>query len=95
VPEPNRRGWAQVRDALWNWPVIGAVAAILLGLAGNAIYAGDVIVMPPPGAQFDQQDVVLLPTLDSGQSFDFLAVNQSNRCVWLIPPELGKCKNER
>jgi hypothetical protein len=43
--------------------------------------------MPPSGAPFDQKDVVLLPPLEPGKSFDFFAVNQSNRCAWLIPPD--------
>ena len=42
--------------------------------------------MPPSGAKRDQEDTVLLPTLDSGKSFEFFAVNQSNLCAWLIPP---------
>jgi hypothetical protein len=32
---------------------------------------------------------VLLPPLDSGKSFEFFAINQSDRCAWLIPPSLA------
>lgn len=42
--------------------------------------------MPPSDAKDDQEDVVLLPPLDPGKSFEFFAVNQSNLCAWLIPP---------
>jgi hypothetical protein len=42
---------------------------------------------PPSGTQDDQEDVVLLPTLDSSKSFVFYAVNQSGLCAWLIPPD--------
>src|SRR5216683_2742575 len=40
----------------------------------------------PSDAQPDQRDVVLIPTLDPGKSFEFYTVNQSDRCVWLLPP---------
>jgi hypothetical protein len=42
---------------------------------------------PPSGGQHDQEDIVLIPPLDPGKSFEFYAVNQSDRCVWLIPPD--------
>jgi hypothetical protein len=34
-----------------------------------------------------REDVVLIPQLDPGKSFDFYAINQSNLCAWLIPPD--------
>jgi len=43
--------------------------------------------MPASGGQHDQEDVVLMPPLDPGKSFQFYAVNQSNLCAWLIPPD--------
>jgi hypothetical protein len=42
--------------------------------------------LPPSGTQHDQDDVVLLPPIDPGKSFEFYAVNESNMCAWLIPP---------
>jgi hypothetical protein len=42
--------------------------------------------LPPSGTQTDQDDVVLLPPVDPGKSFEFFAVNQSDMCAWLIPP---------
>jgi hypothetical protein len=41
----------------------------------------------PPNNQTYQYDVVSIPALDPGKSFQFFAVNQTNRCVWLSPPE--------
>jgi hypothetical protein len=43
--------------------------------------------MPPKDASSDQEDVVLIPPLEQGKSFQFFAVNQTNMCAWLIPPE--------
>jgi len=41
----------------------------------------------PPTNPTYQHDVVSIPALDPGRSFQFFAVNQTNRCVWLSPPE--------
>jgi hypothetical protein len=48
--------------------------------------------MPPKDNSKDQEDVVLVPPLDPGKSFHFFSVNQSNLCVWLIPPAFAKIK---
>src|SRR5260370_34560600 len=48
--------------------------------------------MPPKDNSKDQEDVVLIPPLNPGKSFQFFAVNQSNLCVWLIPPAFAKMK---
>jgi hypothetical protein len=48
--------------------------------------------MPPKDNSKDQEDVVLVPPLDPGKSFQFFAVNQSNLCVWLIPPAFATVK---
>jgi hypothetical protein len=42
--------------------------------------------MPPSGPPQDQQDVVLIPPLDPGKTFEFYATNPSNSCAWLLPP---------
>jgi hypothetical protein len=39
-----------------------------------------------------QKDVVLLPTLDPGKSFNLVAVNQTNLCAWLLPPTVATVK---
>ena len=33
-----------------------------------------------------QEDVIFIPALDPGKSFEFVAVNQTNRCAWLLAP---------
>jgi hypothetical protein len=43
--------------------------------------------MPPKDTPKYQDDVVLLPQLDPGKSFEFYAVNESSKCAWLIPPD--------
>jgi hypothetical protein len=48
--------------------------------------------MAPPGVQFDQEDIVLIPPLEPGKSFDFFAVNQTNRCAWLVLPHSATVK---
>ena len=42
----------------------------------------------PPRTRTYQYNVVSIPTLDPGKSFEFFAVNQTNRCAWLLPPYL-------
>lgn len=49
------------------------------GVRGGNCYA-------PSGPKYDQQDTVLLPPLDPGKSFEFFAINPSDRCAWLMPP---------
>jgi hypothetical protein len=41
---------------------------------------------PPASATPQQHDVVSIPALDPGKSFEFVAVNQSDRCAWLLTP---------
>lgn len=43
--------------------------------------------MPPSNFTPTQKDVISIPTLDAGKSFDFVVVNQTNRCAWLILPD--------
>jgi hypothetical protein len=35
----------------------------------------------------NQEDVISIPTLDQGQTFSFVSVNQTDRCAWLLPPD--------
>jgi hypothetical protein len=48
----------------------------------NDAFAGG--CMPPPASVITQEDMVSIPALDQGKSFDFVAVNQTNRCTWLF-----------
>lgn len=48
--------------------------------------------MPPKNSQPDQNDVVLIPPLDPGKSFEFYAINQSDFCAWLLPPNSATLK---
>lgn len=48
--------------------------------------------MPPPTPTIYQEDVVSIPTLDQGRAFQFVAVSQTNRCVWLLPPAVVTVK---
>jgi hypothetical protein len=41
----------------------------------------------PSTTEPTQEDAVAIPSLDAGRSLDFYAVNQSNHCAWLIPPD--------
>jgi hypothetical protein len=42
--------------------------------------------MAPADKRQDQEDVVLIPPLEPGKSFEFYATNPSNSCAWLLPP---------
>jgi hypothetical protein len=42
--------------------------------------------MARPASSAPQEDVIFIPALDPGKSFDFVAVNQTNRCAWLLAP---------
>ncbi len=42
---------------------------------------------PPVSSTPQQHDVVSIPALDPGKSFEFIAVNQSARCAWLLAPK--------
>jgi hypothetical protein len=42
--------------------------------------------MSPPASSTPQEDVIFIPAIDPGKSFEFVAVNQTNRCAWLIAP---------
>jgi hypothetical protein len=42
--------------------------------------------MSPPASSAPQEDVIFVPAIDPGKSFEFVAVNQTNRCAWLIAP---------
>lgn len=55
------------------------------GVIYNTGYKDGTCVAPSDQKPY-QIDTVLLPALDSGKSFEFLAVNQSDQCAWLIPP---------
>lgn len=48
--------------------------------------------MPPKNSQPDQNDVVLIPPLDPGKSFEFYAINQSDFCAWLLSPQSATVK---
>jgi hypothetical protein len=43
----------------------------------------------PSANSTNGEDVVLIPELDPGKSFEFYAINQSDLCAWLIPPDLA------
>jgi hypothetical protein len=48
--------------------------------------------MPSSSPSAYQEDVVSIPPLDPGKGFQFFAVNQTNRCAWLLPPTTIKVK---
>jgi hypothetical protein len=48
--------------------------------------------MAPADKRQDQEDVVLIPPLDPGKSFEFYATNPSNSCAWLLPPGTAMMK---
>jgi hypothetical protein len=47
-------------------------------------FGGGCIV--PRSREPQQRDVVSIPALDPGHSFEFVAVNQTDRCAWLLLP---------
>ena len=63
---------------------------IVFGVRYNQSYAGGCVV-PPQSAQ-TQDDVVSIPTLDQGQAFAFISVNQTDGCAWLLPPDTIRVK---
>jgi len=46
---------------------------------------------PPQGSPV-QNDVVSIPTLDQGKTFEFVSVNQTGGCAWLLPPDSMRVK---
>ncbi len=48
--------------------------------------------MPPPASTLPQDDIVSIPALDQGKAFEFVVVNQTNRCAWLLAPTKIKVK---
>jgi hypothetical protein len=56
----------------------------------NKSFAGGCTV-PPESAQI-QNDVISIPTLDQGQTFAFVSVNQTDGCAWLLPPDTMRMK---
>jgi hypothetical protein len=44
TPAVPKMSWTVVRKQIWSWPVIAVVATLFLGVAGNPIYAGDVVM---------------------------------------------------
>src|SRR5258706_11952083 len=56
---------------------------IILGIRYSHSFGGG--CMGAQSAQ-TQEDVVSIPTLDQGQAFAFVAVNQTDGCAWLLPP---------
>jgi hypothetical protein len=48
--------------------------------------------MAPTDQRPDQFDVVLIPPLDPGKTFEFYATNPSSYCAWLLPPSLATVK---
>lgn len=48
--------------------------------------------MAPTDQRPDQFDVVLIPPLDPGKTFEFYATNPSNSCAWLLPPVTATMK---
>lgn len=46
----------------------------------------------PKDQQRDQDDVVLIPPLDPGRTFEFYASNPSSFCAWLLPPASATMK---
>jgi hypothetical protein len=58
---------------------------IVFTLAYNESFAGG-CVAPPKSAQ-TQNDVIFIPALDPGKTFEFVAVNQTAGCAWLLPPD--------
>ncbi len=48
--------------------------------------------MAPRDQRPDQFDVVLIPPLDPGKTFEFYATNPSRYCAWLLPPSSATVK---
>jgi len=65
-------------------------AKVEFQVAYNDSFGGGCV--PPQNQKPDQKDVVSIPPLDQGKAFQFFAVNQTNRCTWLIPPPTIKVK---
>jgi len=55
----------------------------------NETFAGGCI--PPSKAKL-QEDVISIPALDAGKSFQFISVNQTKSCAWLIAPNKIKVR---
>lgn len=51
----------------------------------NQSFAGG-CTAPPQGSPV-QTDVISIPTLDQGKTFEFVSVNQTAGCSWLLPPD--------
>lgn len=56
----------------------------------NKSFAGECAAPPQPTQS--QQDVISVPTLDQGQTFSFVSVNQTDGCAWLTPPDSMRVK---
>lgn len=52
----------------------------------NESFAGGCMA-PPKSLAPAQRDVISIPTLDQGETFQFVAMNQTAGCAWLLPPE--------
>lgn len=39
-----KMSWARIRKQIWSWPVVTGASLLLLGIGGNSIYAGDVVM---------------------------------------------------
>jgi hypothetical protein len=62
---------------------------IVFGVRYNKSFAGGCTAPAPAQTQ---DDVISVPTLDQGQTFSFVSVNQTDGCAWLLPPDAMRVK---
>jgi hypothetical protein len=63
---------------------------IVWGIRYNNSFGGGCTAPRQPAPT--QEDVVSVPTLDQGQTFAFVSVNQTDGCAWLLPPDTIQVK---
>jgi hypothetical protein len=60
-------------------------AKLVFTVGYNESFAGGCAA--PPKSAPTQNDVISIPALDPGKTFEFVAVNQTAGCAWLFPPD--------
>jgi hypothetical protein len=83
----NVNGYEEVREVEITNHSQGTIEGgkIVFTLAYNGSFAGG--CMAPPKSAQTQNDVIFIPALDPGKTFEFVAVNQTAGCAWLLPSE--------
>ena len=81
-----KNAYEEVRelDVVNHSPVTMEAGKAVFRLSYNDSFGGG---CTPPKNPTYQYDVVSISALDPGRTFQFFSVNQTNRCVWLSPPE--------